>query len=287
MSDDRQGDEDQGLIIRRILVALDASPHSLAALEAAAALAANLQAELVGLFVEDADLLKLAELPFARELGLYSAASRPLDSAQMERQLRTRARRAEQALTTAAERAQVRWSFRVARGAIAAELLAAAAEADLISLGKVGWSLAGRRRVGSTTQAVLSQALNSALILQHGFHLGPPVVLVYNGSTLARKALAIAARLVGEKGADLLILVAADEPGEAQLLQAQASEWLQGRGPEARFRQLTLAAVPKLTQPLEAQGCGTLVLPVESSLLQDEALLALLEDLDFPVLLIR
>jgi nucleotide-binding universal stress UspA family protein len=287
MSDDRQGDEDQELSVQRILVALDVSPHSLAALEAAAVLAAGLQAELVGLFVEDADLLRLAELPFARELGLYSAASRPLDSSQMERQLRTRAHRAEQALAAVAGRAQVRWSFRVARGAIAAELLAAAAEADLISLGKVGWSLAGRRRVGSTAQAILSQASGSALILQHGAHLRSPFVLVYDGSAPARKALSIAARLVAGKGADLLILVAADDPGEVQSLQAQASGWLQERGLEARFRQLTLAAVPKLTQPLEAQGCGTLVLPVESSLWRDEALLALLADLDFPVLFIR
>ena len=92
---------------------------------------------------------------------------------------------------------------------------------------------------------------------------------------------------MGGKGTDLLILVAADEPGEAQRLQVQAGGWLQSRGLVARFRELTLAAVPKLTQPLEAQGCGTLILPVELSLLRDEALLALLADLDFPVLLIR
>ena len=43
--------------IRRILVALDASPHSLAALEAASELADALKAELVGIFVEDVNLL--------------------------------------------------------------------------------------------------------------------------------------------------------------------------------------------------------------------------------------
>ncbi|MBK7177644.1 MAG: universal stress protein [Chloroflexi bacterium] len=54
--------------IQRILVALDASPHSLAALEAAIDLAERLDAELQGLFVEDINLLRLAQLPFAREL---------------------------------------------------------------------------------------------------------------------------------------------------------------------------------------------------------------------------
>ena len=46
--------------IRRILIALDASTHSLAALDAAAEMAANMQAELIGLFVEDENLLHLS-----------------------------------------------------------------------------------------------------------------------------------------------------------------------------------------------------------------------------------
>ena len=68
---------------RRILVVLDASPFGLEALEAAAGLAARLRAELQGLFVEDVDLLRLAGLPFARELA-YSSSQRRLDVATME-----------------------------------------------------------------------------------------------------------------------------------------------------------------------------------------------------------
>ena len=73
-------EEARELVIRRILVALDASRHSLAALEAAAELAARLKAELVGLFVEDIDLLRLAGLPFAREIRYPSAIIQQLDS---------------------------------------------------------------------------------------------------------------------------------------------------------------------------------------------------------------
>ncbi|MGB7837261.1 MAG: universal stress protein, partial [Terrimicrobiaceae bacterium] len=59
--------------IRRILVALDASAHSRAALEAACELALGLDAELSGLFVEDINLLRLAQLPFASEISYPSA----------------------------------------------------------------------------------------------------------------------------------------------------------------------------------------------------------------------
>ncbi len=279
--------EEREPVFQRILVALDASPHSLAALEAAVVLAADLQAELLGLFVEDADLLRLAGLPFARESGLYSTTPRPLDEPQVERELRARARRAEQALAAMADRAQVRWSFRVARGTISAELLAAAAEADLISLGRTGWSPTGRRRVGSTARAVLSQASLPALIVRQGAHLRLPIMAVYDGSAPAGKALATAARLAQGKAGELFVLVAADAPQETERLQAQAGEWLQARGVAARFRQLTEASVSRLARTLKTEGCGTLVLPAEIALLRDEALATLVEELDFPMLLIR
>ena len=280
-------DEEREPIIRRILVALDASPHSLAALEAAVALAADVDAELVGLFVEDAELLRLAALPFVREFGLYSATSRPVDALEMEHQLRARAHRAEQALAAMAERAHVRWSFRIVRGTIAAELLAAAAEADLISLGRVGWSVAGRRRVGSTARAVLTQASGPALVVHQGVRLQPPFVAVYDGSALAGKALTIASRLAQGKDGELLVLAASDDPDEAEWLRARAAEWLQARGVQARFRPLTETAVSGLLRLLRAECCGTLILPAESALLHDEALAELVEELDFAVLLIR
>jgi len=280
-------DEGRGPVFQRILVALDASPHSLAALEAAVALAADLQAELVGLFVEDADLLRLAGLPFARQQGVYSPEPRPLDEPQVARELRARARRAEQALAAAAGRAQVPWSFRVARGTIAAELLSAAAEADLISLGRAGWSLAGRRRVGSTAKKVLSQASRPALIVRQGAHLGLPIMAVYDGSALAGKALAAAACLPQSQESKLLVLVVADDPAETGRLQALAAGWLQAHEIPGRFRQLTEATVSTLVQTLKTEGCGTLVLPAEAALLRDEALSTLVEGLDCPMLLIR
>ena len=72
----------------RILVALDASPQSVAALRAAAELAALMEAELEGLFIEDINLLHLCGLPFSHEIGSYTAKRRQLDNLALERQLR-------------------------------------------------------------------------------------------------------------------------------------------------------------------------------------------------------
>lgn len=118
--------------IRRVIVRLDPALQSRALLEAAVDLAGEMQAELLGLFVENQDLLHFAGLPFARELGFESATRRALDVESMERTLRALAKEARQALESVAARTQVQWSFRVVRGAPAAELLAAAEASDFV-----------------------------------------------------------------------------------------------------------------------------------------------------------
>jgi K+-sensing histidine kinase KdpD len=118
--------------IRRVIVGLDPASQSRALLEAAAELAGQMQAELLGLFVENQDLLHFAGLPFAREVGFESATRRALDVESMERSLRALAQDARQVLEAVAGPAQVQWSFRVVRGAPAAELLAVAEESDLV-----------------------------------------------------------------------------------------------------------------------------------------------------------
>ena len=110
----------------RILIEIEAATPA-SELEAAAALAARVGAELTGLFLEDDSLLRFAALPFAREIGLASAARRATGVGAMERALQALAREARRMLASAAARQDVRWSFRVERGAAPEALLAAAA----------------------------------------------------------------------------------------------------------------------------------------------------------------
>lgn len=117
---------------RRVVILLDASAPGRAALEAAAAHAAELDAELVAVFVEDVDLLHVAGLPFAREIGYPSAERREIDPSAMERTLRQLADEARRSIAEIAARTPLQWSFRIERGALSAQLLAAAAEADLV-----------------------------------------------------------------------------------------------------------------------------------------------------------
>jgi nucleotide-binding universal stress UspA family protein len=279
-------EENRGPVIRRILVALDASPHSEAALEAAAALAARFQAELYGLFVEDVNLLRLAELPFTREVGIFSATQRELRTEEVERHLRIQAREVRRTLTVVAEREQVRWSFRVSRGAIAPELRAAAEEVDLLILGKAGRSVTRRGQLGSTARALSLEAPSLTLLLQEGACLGLPVMVVYDGSPLARKALSMGAVLAEEEGGPVTVIVA-DGVEEVQRIQDEAAAQLREEEVKARYRTLTRSSVSRLAHMVHIEGCGLLVLPAKSDILEDEALLALLDEMEVPVLLVR
>ena len=78
---------------RRILVGLDSSPASLAALHAALRLAVELDAEIDALYVEDANMLRFAGLPFTRIIDAWSAGPREVEPPDVERALRLQAQR--------------------------------------------------------------------------------------------------------------------------------------------------------------------------------------------------
>jgi nucleotide-binding universal stress UspA family protein len=275
--------EPSGASIRRILVALDASVSSLAALEAAVSLASRLEAELIGLFVEDVNLLKLAALPFAREVGFPSARRRRLGSVEMERSLRAQASRAEAALIAAAERQSVRCSFRVVRGEVTERVLEAATEVDMLALGRArpqAW------RASSTSRVIVSAASRPVLLLTPGVPVRPPVAVVYDGSAESARALSLARRLVQPEGDRLTILVIARDAHDAQRLPQQVAGQLAGSGLAVDYVTLLGADAVDVAQAARRHATGTLVLAANLRL-KTATLEELLTHLDCAVFLVR
>lgn len=180
--------------VRRILVALDAGPDSLSRLEQAAMLAAEMQIELAGLFVEDDDLFRLCGLP-VREISLGSGAVRRPDRATMERELRIRQAEARRRLQDVAARRQVSWSFEVRRGHGRETLLGAAGDADVVAM----------------SRSVLTVSRRSARVAAP-----PPVVAIFEGGDGVGHVLDLAARTARQQGAPLLVLAAAGLTDEAK-----------------------------------------------------------------------
>jgi len=280
-----------GFNLRRILVALDASVHSLAALEAAADLAAAMQAEMEGLFVEDINLIRLASLPCTREVR-HTASLASLSLQQMERALKAQAAEARQALAEAARRARVQWRFRVARGRVAHEVLAAAAAADLVTLGKLGRSRSLQARLDSTALTVLAGAPVALLLVERrragvAAYRQPRLLVVYDGSEGAGRALDAAGSLAEASCVNLTILMLADDPDAIRDLKLAAARSIEGRSIEVRWQALARAEGYNLLRVIQSDEAALLVLSLSSPQLPEAAVAKLLSHISNPVLLIR
>ncbi len=274
--------------VRRILVALDASAGSLTALEAAATLAARVHAELLGLFIEDINLLHLAGLPLAAEVSIWSARARPLTPGEMEQRLRAQAVRAQSALARVAARFQVRSVFRVARGQIAAELLSAAIEADLVAVGATSGEGRGVGRFGSTAQALMARATRPLLILPRGATIRAPIGLIYDDSPLSQQALALAVHFAARlQGAELVVLLLADSTESEQRLREGVESRLDRAMTNARYRWLVQASPEAAARAIREERIGALALAADIEAVGWESMGKLLERTDCAVLLVR
>ena len=219
---------------RRVVVAVDgAADEDLAAVEAAAAFAARLRADLLGLFIEDIDLARLAEHAGITTICARSATHHRLGAEHLKTALKAQLARTRQAMERAAERQRIRSTFEVRRGRLIAEILSTAAPADLVIIGWRGGPSTSIMAPGTPAAAVLA-ALSEAnvrfvLVPRAAMRPGGPVLVVYDGGTAARDGLAAAAEIGGSEGGIEVILLAC-RMDEVEARQREAGQILAQMG---------------------------------------------------------
>ncbi len=273
--------------VRRIVEAADSSAQGRAALEAATDLAARLHAEVAGVFVEDIDLVNLAELPLGRELFLISGEARSFDREAVESRFRAEASEARRALKSLTDRARVTSSFRVVRGRVDTEVIAAAGEGDLLVLGVYSRAVGPRARPGSTALAAARRAPRSVLLLRPGGHVTGRVLLAYDGSEGAERALEAAMRLSRAAGGSLTALLIAEAPSIADRLQARVEDMVAATSMTPKFLRAPRLELEEMCRMTHEAGAQILVLDAEHAVLGDEAHGRLLERIECPILLVR
>jgi nucleotide-binding universal stress UspA family protein len=267
--------------LARVLVAIDASPLSLTALEAAATLARSVGAALTGVFVEDVNLSRLAGHPAATSISLVGGLRRDTEHRLLENALKAQVTLARRAFDEVAEELGEGAEFAVRRGRVEAELLAAAEEADLVLVGSYGRveTLTPRRRLGSTARAVVERATRPVLVIRHAAPPTQPVAVLFDGSPAARRALVLAARLAAAAGARLEVITLAGDAAtadqrekEARALIAPVAVAIEGLpvatadagrvAAEAAGHPLSLLVLPETARHLlDVLHCSTVVVP--------------------------
>ena len=256
---------------RRIAVALDASEQSQRVMAIAAGIAAALEAEVEGVFVEDSEVLRAAGLPFLREFRLSTRGESSMDAERLQRELRAVARRVRGLLEQSAQRLGCSWSFRVWRGDLEAEILSAASDAEMFALVPMGRFAPFRSRPTAMTAA----------------GGGLAVTLLFDGSAGALRVLAAAAELAGHSQGALDVILQGQDAVEIERLRALASEFLGKAADQTRFAPLVGREPSAFAEAVLGAGGDLFIIDAENRLLDRSTLWQSLAALRCPMLIVR
>jgi hypothetical protein len=135
-------------------------------------------------------------LPFIRQVGLHGLAAMPLSQRELELQFRALAAEAQRRLAAIAA-PQQRWSFRIARGQVSGEVIAAAAHADLLVLGSSSRPLARETLLEPSVRRLISAVKAPVLLLRPAHPPRGPVHVVLEAQGEAEKLLEVAIAMAG------------------------------------------------------------------------------------------
>ncbi|WP_297795113.1 universal stress protein [uncultured Marinobacter sp.] len=281
LADDQSG---HGMLTGRVLVLLDGSRMGYAALDAAADIAARTGADVLGIFVEELNLLRSAGYGFSREVGAASGISRPLDSAMLERRMRRLAQEVEEALARKVSSRGGRHELSVARGRVVDEVLALAGPQDLLVLGRVGWSLVPGSRLGSTARGLIRKSSSRVLLWSEGM-VSPRnriIVFLNDHADANHRALQAATEASRYHQLPVTVLLRSENDISADQLEAIRQD-LDVLGAGTRVRVLPATDPDTVARVLREERAAQLVVSRECSLFTEPGADQLLIALSLPV----
>lgn len=277
--------EEDSITISEILVALDSSIHSRAALETAALVAELMQAELSGIFVRERDWKKVSRLPSAQEINEMTGEISAIAEDTVEEQIRELEKEIREHFELISEQNKIQSSWKSVEGKVNEMVLEEARNADLITIGSRGRSYSKRNRLGSTAKALIRESQKPILILQEGFKLGKVVVALYDGSLKSKKSVKLAASLAEKNESDLVIIDLTGNHKTADESMRELGSLTGHADIEADQMIMKNPNIGRLTYLLRKIGSGLLVLPNSSSFVKSKNLEHILESVNCPVLL--
>ena len=273
--------------INRILVALDASIANRNILQAGITLATRFNARLNALFIEDIDLLHMAELPFVREVVYGSSSGRAVNVAGMERSIQTQTARLRKLVEAIAQQNRIEITFDVLRGNVASTLCDASRQADLLVIGKNTQLMEKSHKIGNITRLILSTARCNLVVLQYGCNIERPVVVSFTGSEASQHALSLAIELAHEDHNQLIVLLPAVDAAAYQQLCETVRESVNDQSLNVSLIRLTSNTAEQILQVIHQFQGRILLLESGSTFLPAAQKQALITQANIPVILLH
>lgn len=243
-------ESERGFAVRRIVIALESGCENLRALDQAAELAERMKAELHAVFVEDLRLLRVAALPFTRQVSLCPAGTHPLEPGDVESELRALAAGLRRHLEDVATRLKLAWSFETVRGD-PLSVISATDSRDVLVVETSTRPFARHLRLSTEWSEIAITCERPCLLLgtETGGRKG--VLAVHDGSEAGERALSAAMAMDGG-GAGLSIAATEQTLGRADLVH---------RFPDVPLRSVGGVDPAALRDLLRQSNCAVAILP--------------------------
>jgi nucleotide-binding universal stress UspA family protein len=274
------------ICVERILVSLDKSSHSLAALQAAIKLARHYHATLKGVFVEDINLLNLAKMPFHHEVGEYTATVREISTDGLSREISVQSHWVTRVFQKTINQTDVNADFAVLRGNIHEIINKESRSCDLVVIGKSGTHPLGRRRLGSTAKALIKHHQKPLLLIEENTRLGYPIILLYENSPIGNVCLETA-RDLADPAETLMIFLNADDPDVFSKTKTRLKQWASQNKIIISIESFKSQAISRVFSIVEDMQTGLFILPHNDDSPKTKILEFDIGKIRLPILLIR
>ena len=273
------------ICVKRILVSLDSSLHSYAALHIAVEIAHHYEAEIEGVFIKDITLLDLAELPFRQEVGEYSAIVREISIDGISSGINVQSRWIIRAFHKCVHQTNLKTNFKILRGKVLETIKQESEKCDLLILGKSGTNTLRREKLGSTAKAIINKQQKSLLLAEKENRLGYPMILFYDDSPVGMVSLETSRDLIDESEM-LVILLRDDDPKYFEEKKKVINNWASNNQVKITIQNYNSRNFGRFLQKIDGLKEGLLILP---AIQEEEKMVFIkqcLEKVSLPILLI-
>lgn len=273
--------EETPVKIMEILVALDHSPQSRAALASAVSMAKILEGKIHGLFVHDAQWLRISKLSSLSVVDELTGRISSGDRGDIKKEIRELEKKIKEHFELISRQHELSHSWSSVKGVVAEKILEEAKHSDIITIGSSGRSYSNKDKLGSTALEIIRRADKPVLILQKQQSFVYPPIAVFDGSERSVSGIEMAFE-IAEKNESRLVIIdlsSAFPPDEADFRIPKELE------AEAKVLKMDQPNMGKFLFMINKLRGGLLILPKNERFTSRRTIEYILQSSDSPVLL--
>jgi hypothetical protein len=227
----------------------------------------------------------LGQFSLSYEISDLTGTIKRLDDEEIERQVRAQSARLQKLMDTIGKRGNLKYTFRSVRGGVEKELLTATESADLITIGRIGWSHKKLSELGRTAKTIIEETNKPVLILQQGWHIGNTTVVIYDGTESGERALIIAEQLALKQNNKLKVILDPGKGEEEGELKEAVYRILLETTVKVQMQIMETDDIETLKRIIKSDKGGLLIVPKHHELFGEANLEQILTNIPCPLLL--